>query len=65
MKMIKGTYRQIFVSIDFKKLLIRFKSERNDEKFEAGKDMPFSEIIEVRRLELDIFKGEHKMKKEL
>ena len=25
----------------------------------------FQEIIEVRRLELDIFKGEHKMKKEL
>ena len=64
-KLIKGKYRQIFVSIDFKKLLIRFKAERQEEKFEAGKDMPFQEIIEVRRLELDIFKGEHKKKKEL
>ena len=58
MKAIKGLYRQIFLAVDFKKNLIRFKSKREDEQFETVKDIAFQDLIEIKRLEIDIYKGE-------
>ena len=60
MKAIKGKYRRVFVAIDYKKHLIRFKEKRDDSKFVAEKEIPFQDVIEVKRLDIDIFKGEHK-----
>lgn len=62
LKAFKGGYRKTFVSIDYKKHLIRFKGKREDPKFLQEKDVPFQEVIEIKRLDIDIFKGEHKEK---
>ena len=62
MKAIKGKYRKLFVAVDYKKHLIRFKEKRLDPKFLVEKDIPFHDVIEIKRLEIDIFKGEHKAK---
>ena len=57
---IKGKYKALFISINFTKNLVESKATRGDESHD-GKSIPFSEILEVSRLELDIFKGEHKI----
>ena len=56
----KGKYRKVFCVIDFKNLVVRFKKERTDVDFEKGKDLQFTELLEVDSLQIDIFKGEHK-----
>lgn len=43
----KGKYRKQFCVIDFKKLIIKFKQNREDTSFEIGKDIPFQELLEV------------------
>ena len=50
------------MAVDYKKHLIRFKEKRIDPKFLVDKDIPFHDVIEIKRLEIDIFKGEHKVK---
>ena len=46
--------------IDFKRNIIRFKEDREKTSFEDGKDIKFSDVIDVKKLELDVIKGEHK-----
>ena len=60
MLLLKEKYRKTFAMVDFKKQVIRFKEDRFDPEFEKGKDISFSEVLEVNLLELDVFKGEHK-----
>ena len=62
---IKGLYRQVFVTIDFTKHLIRFKQERKDVNFQSGKDIAFDEVLEVNKLELDVYKDELKNRNKL
>ena len=57
---LKRKYRQTFCIVDFKNLVIRFKAARQDSTFEIGKDIPFSELLAVDSLQIDVFKGEHK-----
>ena len=61
MKMFKGQYRQIFLAIDFKRQLIRFKTMREDVQFNQKKDIAFQDVIEVKRQDIDVYKGEHKI----
>lgn len=65
MHALKGKYRKIFAAVDFKKHLIRFKENRDDDKFISGKNIAFQEILEIKRLDIDVFKGEHKKKLKL
>ena len=60
MKAFKAKYRKIFLSVDYKKHLVRWKERRSDDNFLVEKDVAFQDIIEVKRLDVDIFKGEHK-----
>ena len=62
---LKNRQYKLFVAIDFKNNLLRFKeSGLEDEQYISRgfkKDMPFIEVIDVQSLDMDIFKGEHKM----
>ena len=61
----KALQYKLFVAIDFKNNLLRFKeSGLEDEQYitkSFKKDMPFIEVIDVQSMDIDIFKGEHKM----
>lgn len=52
----------VFVAIDNRKRLVRFKKNgRRDKDYQAEKDINFEDIVEVERLNLDVYKGEHKL----
>ena len=62
-RILKSKYYQTFVTIDFKRDLIRFKksgeTRGSTEEFVTHKDVPFADVIEVKSLELDVFAKEH------
>ena len=59
---LKPRFYKTFVSLDFQFSLLRFKKgdftffDDKYVEFKAGKDIPFSEVLEVSLLELDVFK---------
>ena len=55
----KGKYRQTFIAINFKKRVVTSRLCREMEVDEQNPIL-FNEVLEVTRLELDVFKGEHK-----
>lgn len=60
---INGKYRELFVMVDFRALQIKFRKNEKNALWEEEKAVMFSEVIEVKKLDLDIFKGEHKKSK--
>ena len=60
---IKSSYYLTFVSVDFNLLKIRFKpsgaTRDETDSFVKEKDLSFSDVLEVKLLDLDFAKGEH------